>query len=1423
MIFKKGLVLGMLLASVFWLALNNPMYAQIENRVPFKHRVGNSAPENNLFRIRGDFAIIGNTNLTLAEYEEEKDNSLNRMIYVDIDQDTSTSNSSSATLVFSNENGADPDCTDILYAGLYWSGRAVPFVGLTFEVNSGTTPGQPQEISGEVQKLSGNDSVNYSSYIFGEFFEYDENGLMFPNYVLWSGSGLDEILFSFKNDGTDRLQYSIGGNTMKPVTGLQIINLGNVLSATFDPITFSENGVNFTINKLVRTVGTSDMDYISLENSMQIIATGTFVPQLPKLVQFDKRKVKFKGPKASVYTEITAVGNNILFPFEELREMYVGYADVTNYVKANGLGEYTLADLALAEGMSDNSGNYGHWGLVVVYQNPNMHWRDVTIFDGYSFVQSLNLEEQVGEILIDGFGTVQQGPVDLKLGVMAGEGDRTIEGDFLEIINQEGEWTRLQHPLNRPENFFNSSIYTPVRNNEGELIENPRNPYLVNNTGIDIALWDIPNPDNSIIGNNQTSTRFRFGTKQDLYSIYAFAFSVRSYLPVLQALNQIQGINGETPGENPTVRPGEEITYNLEIRNLGEEATEQTRVVIPIPHNASFVSAKTIPAAYGTITFDPDLGLAGSIIWEIGEIPLGANPNDLIASLQYTLKVTEDCFVLANNYCEAIVTFGGNISGVGSNSQIEFSNIPFIQGVLEGACEGREVPGQLEIPIVNVVEFVAANCGDFELISGLGPIVLRDFCQGEPPVDLSSIILPSQEGFKVFFYPDENSDSPLYSYNVNTSIPGTETVWISEGPTSTCTGIRVPVDLNVLPRSPIPLAYDMRTCNSEGFLEFTIYPNEEYELVYYIDNNPLSAPLDSIPLVNLAIPGNYSIWVSQFKEGECESRRREVKIEVADCSLYPEIKVTIRPDIFAYSYEGQVITYTIELENTGLLTLTEVYLMESLSQNSWDILQMEPGEKLTFTVTYPITNVDLEWGSVYNYAYGQGFASGFTGGFVGSEDDVRIYVLPEGFLDYEVTAVDENCAGSGEPFGTIGLKFLNDPQSGSYLLVRQEDGREFTGLFENANTVNVQVPAGIYKMTIFDTNDYQLEIPDSIEVKKREMVEFSVPTNVTACLVYDFMPESTQNLEYRVKGPDGGIIFPNQDRHFELSTNGIYSILGIDPTGEKCPIEKTFQATISQPSDIEFEVMPFCSEQAFTTVQVLQNTQGLSVRWYKMEGGVELYLSDSDDSGILFVANEGEYLATLTDSEGCLVGKGRTQVRRANIEAPLLNSLYSICSSKKVGARIEAGSDFIGTIWYRDEVEVSNSSVFVAENPGLYTLLATDRFGCEHEVSFEVEDKCRSTLRYPNAIILNDPNKAFIIFPDNLIDWMEVLIQNRWGELIYFCEDRSPRTGQPSSCIWDGTVNGRKVINGSYFVQIRYGVKDQGITLTERGSILVLG
>src|SRR5690606_15025923 len=70
------------------------------------------------YNLQGDFAMIGNTNLTLVDYGNNTGNN-ESMRYVDIDNDANTFNSSSAALMI-----PDANCSEIIYAGLYWTGRA---------------------------------------------------------------------------------------------------------------------------------------------------------------------------------------------------------------------------------------------------------------------------------------------------------------------------------------------------------------------------------------------------------------------------------------------------------------------------------------------------------------------------------------------------------------------------------------------------------------------------------------------------------------------------------------------------------------------------------------------------------------------------------------------------------------------------------------------------------------------------------------------------------------------------------------------------------------------------------------------------------------------------------------------------------------------------------------------------------------------------------------------------------------------------------------------------------------------------------------------------------------------------------------------------------------------------------------------------
>ena len=602
----------------------------------FTQRSSAANPSKLIYNIRGDYTMIGNTNLTLQNYDATTNNSNNVMKYVDVDTDPSTLNSSSATLSFSNENGAIPACSHIIYAGLYWTGRAS---------NGSTSP---------------------------ETFAVTKNGT--------------------------------------------------------------------TVN-------------------------------------FNKRKVKLKGPGQLGYTEFEANPGNIYYPNGINGNMYSAYVEVTNYVTQTGLGEYTLADLAMIEGDGGSTGFYGGWGMIVIYENSLMNWRDVTVFDGHAYVtgnSTLNYE-----LPINGFTTVQNGNVKMKVGMMAGEGDVGISGDYFKIRNwQDNAWISLNHTNNSSTNFFNGSVNTGGNN---------RNPNLQNNTGLDIAMFDIPNTGNSVITNNQTSTRFQYGSNQDTYIIFCIAMAVDAYVPDVDAIVSAQYINGLPAGSGPyIVQPGQDIEYSVQITNLGTEAVSNTIITQPIPYTTTFVpgsitteinfSPLPLPnSAY----YDPTAGPNGSIIWDFGTLPIIPGfPDSVLATLTFHLQVTSDCNILSNPDCPPNVLLNsGSIEGIGAVSGSSF-NMPFIQGYQSsGLCANEPISDPLLVNI-DASSYLLSHCG-----SSLNSrdYVFCNYIGSTLPID--SIV--SHFPLGIHFYNTNNVTPSSIEYTENNPFPaivGTQTYFaIPEG------------------------------------------------------------------------------------------------------------------------------------------------------------------------------------------------------------------------------------------------------------------------------------------------------------------------------------------------------------------------------------------------------------------------------------------------------------------------------------------------------------------------------------------------------------------------------------------------------------------------------------------------------------------
>lgn len=658
----------------------------------FAQRSAAVSPNRKIYNIKGDFTMIGNTNLTLSTYGDNTGNGNNNMVYVDIDGDASTFNSSSANLAFSTENGAIPSCSNILFAGLYWTGRAG--ADATFTANK--TVNTPVAVN-NTQTVNHNEAIQYTAYTMS-VSRQGGSGNRYPRYT-FTGNG-NTVTFDFTNNASNPITVTVNGNTTN--VAANIATNGGFSTATFTTpyqVYSATGGITLVVNSLIRpaypnSTGATDDTQNGSDAVVNVSGTAQGTSTISKT--FNKQQVQLKGPAASAYTTITASPSDIYFPTTSEGSMYAAYAEITDYVKANGLGNYTVADMALLEGDGGSTGYYGGWGIIVVYENSKMKWRDVTVFDGYAYVAGNTVANY--DLPISGFKAVQTGPVNVKVGMMAGEGDRGITGDYFQIRRaSDNTFVSLSHDGNSADNFFNSSIQTGG---------NSRNTNVLNNTGVDIAMFNISNTNNEVIPNNATETMFRYGSTQDTYIIFNMALSVDAYIPEVQNLLTVSKINGVVPTNGTlSVKPGEEVEYKVEMRNLGTEAINNYKLVIPIPYNTTFVPGSITTAIHFTPAptpnnayFDPLLGSTGSVVYDFGTVPLPADASTLLAELSFKFKGTENCVILKNTNCAQTITVAGTSSGTGATSGTSFNSQPLVQGFTQnGSCAGEPITNPLII------------------------------------------------------------------------------------------------------------------------------------------------------------------------------------------------------------------------------------------------------------------------------------------------------------------------------------------------------------------------------------------------------------------------------------------------------------------------------------------------------------------------------------------------------------------------------------------------------------------------------------------------------------------------------------------------------------------------------------------------------
>ncbi|MCS5491213.1 DUF7507 domain-containing protein, partial [Algoriphagus limi] len=265
---------------------------------------------------------------------------------------------------------------------------------------------------------------------------------------------------------------------------------------------------------------------------------------------------------------------------------------------------------------------------------------------------------------------------------------------------------------------------------------------------------------------------------------------------------------------------------------------------------------------------------------------------------------------------------------------------------------------------------------------------------------------------------------PAGTIDLNASAPGEYEITYSFT-TGGCDKKTKPLTI-IIPKNGIePVVLNSEFCSGSGIQAYDVTSaGNDYTLLYY-DTETSNTPLGSIPSVDTdaSAPGTYSVWVSQIKDGECESPRVEVSITVQTCSIALVKTGTIDMTVVAPNDrvdEGDVINYSFIVTNSGTSPINDVSITDlKVTVSGEPIAILAPGgvDNSTFTASYTLTQADIDAGTFTNTAEVSGTTLGTP--VSATDDDVQTLFQNKALtLDKQVV--------SGDPYTSVGDQVVYD-------------------------------------------------------------------------------------------------------------------------------------------------------------------------------------------------------------------------------------------------------------------------------------------------------------------------------------------------------------------------------------------------------------
>lgn len=370
----------------------------------------------------------------------------------------------------------------------------------------------------------------------------------------------------------------------------------------------------------------------------ELVWGGLFRSSVNNISALTNNSVTFTTPLgAHTVAPDPATAQNFNIPADNITVgFYVRSANVTALVQAALGGAYSVQGVpALIEALDDRTADTNHagWTLAVVYENPDLPLRNMTVWSGGAVV-SPNTGSTT--VTVSDFLTPDALPITGKIYVSAQEGDTVLTGDRMLFGQSVALLQPLSGPNNPVDNFFASQINNAngALDTAGTFGNRNANAAAGTNTSACRQGWDITAADVSDqLTAAQSSAVIRFTSDGDLYVPNALALQIDSKGTNLSVAKSADKTFADV---------GEEIAYTIKIVNTGTIDALNTIINDMLPPETSLVAGSVtvdgvayggaLPVVIPTIT--PNQTVTVSFRVTVDSVP-AVNPVFNIARADY--------------------------------------------------------------------------------------------------------------------------------------------------------------------------------------------------------------------------------------------------------------------------------------------------------------------------------------------------------------------------------------------------------------------------------------------------------------------------------------------------------------------------------------------------------------------------------------------------------------------------------------------------------------------------------------------------------------------------------------------------------------------------------------------------------------------